>query len=146
MKNQFDLLIRNINIIDGTGTPGFTGSIGIKDEKITGVGNIAGEAEKTLDGRGLTACPGLIDSPSHADLTILNNPLAENLIMQGITTFVGGHCGISLAPLKESSYFQDLKKTWGLDFEPVWQSFGDWMKAVEQEGLSPNYIPLIVCI
>ena len=126
MNKQFDLLIRNINIIDGTGIPKFTGSIGIKGEKITGVGNITGEAEKILDGRGLIACPGFIDSHSHADMSILNNPLAENLIMQGITTFVGGHCGMSLAPLKEMSYFTDLKKTWGLDIEPAWRSFGDW--------------------
>ena len=143
MKKQFDLLIRNINIIDGTGKSGFTGSIGIKGEKITSVGNITGEAEKILDGQGLTVCPGFIDSHSHADLSIMNNPLAENLIMQGITTFVGGHCGISLAPLKGMSYFKNLKKTYGLDIEPVWQSFGDWMKAVAQEGISPNYIPLI---
>ncbi len=143
MAERFDILISGINIIDGTGNPGFTGDIGIKDEKIAGVGRITGEAEKILDGRGLTACPGFIDSHSHADLSILDNPLAENLIIQGITTFVGGHCGISLAPIKEPSYFEDLKKTWGLDIEPVWRSFGGWMKAVEQEGICPNYIPLV---
>jgi len=143
MNEHYDLLIKHVNIVDGTGKPMFTGDIGIKGEKIAEIGDCRGNGTVTLDGRGLTACPGFFDSHSHADLSILNYPDADNLIMQGITTFIGGHCGISLAPLKELSYFRDLKKTWGLDFEPDWRSFGEWLVAVEQKGISPNYIPLV---
>jgi N-acyl-D-amino-acid deacylase len=143
MTDTFDLIIKNIDIVDGSGKPLFHGNIGIKGEKIAAVGDEIGGAEKTIDGEGLTACPGFIDSHSHADLTILNQPAAENLIMQGITSFVGGHCGITLAPLKNLGYFEDLKKVWGFDYDPGWRSFGEWMAEVEAKGIGPNYIPLV---
>lgn len=151
MSEQFDLFIEEIEIVDGSGRPPFSGSIGISGERIETLGSSAGgpagsasgRAGRVINGRGLTACPGFVDSHSHADLTILKNPPAENLVMQGITTFVGGHCGISLAPLSDPSYFEDLKKTWGLDFEPDWRTFGEWLEAVDDCGIGINYLPLL---
>lgn len=121
---HYDVLIKNTKIIDGTGKPAYKGSIAIKGEKIVAVGKVKGDAATVLDGTGLITCPGFIDPHSHADTTIMNYPLAENLIMQGITTFVGGNCAMSLAPTKD-------------------MTFGDWLFKVEKEGISLNYIPLV---
>ena len=143
MSEHYDIVIRNCVVVDGTGKPPFIASIGINDKKIVSVGKVNGTAEKTIDGTGCTVCPGFIDSHSHADLSILNHPCAENLIMQGITTFVGGHCGISLAPLDDMSYFQTLKSNWGLETDPGWKTFSEWTEFVENEGIGPNYIPLV---
>ncbi len=121
---RFDVLIKNAKIVDGTGRPAFKGNVAIKGEKILAVGNVSGDAELVVDAQGLVVCPGFIDPHSHADLTIMDVPLAENLIMQGITTFVGGNCSQSPAPRKDLT-------------------FADWLSKVEKKGISPNYVPLV---
>ncbi len=121
---EFDILIKNVTIIDGTGEPRFKGSIAIKGEKIEALGEIEADAETIIDGKGLFASPGFIDPHSHADLNVLEYPLAENLIMQGITTFVGGNCGLSPAPQKELTFSQ-------------------WLSKVEEKGISVNMAPLV---
>ena len=143
--SNFDILIKGAEIVDGTGGPAYTGSVGVKGEKIAAVaaGNLEAKADKTINGSGLVVCPGFIDPHSHADLSILQYPLAENLIMQGITTFVGGNCGISLAPVKDIQYFQGIIDAWGLALKPDWKSFNDWLEKVETAGHTPNYVPLV---
>jgi N-acyl-D-aspartate/D-glutamate deacylase len=129
MPERYDILIRNTQVVDGTGAPAFTGSVGIVGEKIAAVGPIVGDAAQVIDGTGLVTCPGFVDPHSHADRGILDVPLAENLIMQGVTTFVGGNCGFSTAPVR--------------DGEPGWRTLGAWMSAVEEAGLAPNLVPLV---
>ncbi len=121
---RFDILIKNAKIVDGTGKAAFKGNVAIKGEKIVAVGNVSGDAAAVIDAKGLIACPGIIDSHSHADLTFMECPQAENLIMQGITTFIGGNCAISPAPLKDLT-------------------FGQWLSNIEKKGFSLNYVPLV---
>ena len=143
MTAPLDVLIKNTTIVDGTGRPRYTADIGITGQKIVAIGQVVSEAGKVVDGSGLITCPGFVDVHSHADLSILQCPAADNLIMQGVTTFIGGNCGISLAPVKNLDYFQETMQTWGLDFELKWKSFGDYLSAVETNGLSVNYLPLV---
>lgn len=120
---MYDILIKNTKIVDGTGAPSYVGDIAIKDSKIVEMGKIEGEAATIIDGTGLVACPGFIDVHSHPDLSMQLVPQCENYIMQGITTAVGGNCGISSAP-KENL------------------SFGEYLKQLDGSALSINYIPL----
>ncbi len=121
---RYDVLIKNTKIVDGTGKAAFKGNIAIKGEKIVAVGKVKGDAATIIDGTGLVTSPGFIDPHSHADLTIMKYPLAENLVMQGITSFLGGNCGSSPAPLATLT-------------------FGEWLSKVEEEGISLNYAPLV---
>ncbi len=121
---RYDLLIKNTRIIDGTGKAAFIGDIAIIGEKIVAVGKVDRAATTVIDGTGLVTCPGFIDPHSHADLSIMDYPLAENLVMQGITTFLGGNCSESPAPLKDLT-------------------FGAWLEMVEKIGISLNYAPLV---
>jgi len=105
---HYDILIKNTWIVDGTGKDGFGGSVAIRDEKIVALGDIHGEADLEVDGSGLITCPGFIDPHSHADSTIMKYPLAANLVMQGITTFLGGNCGVSPAPASGTTFTQWL--------------------------------------
>ncbi len=163
------MLIKNSTIVDGSGKPAYQGSVGIRGERIVAVGDIEGEAPREIDGSGLVTCPGFIDMHSHADLTILKCPLAQNLVMQGITTFVGGNCGVVLAPVRDLLHVQfafslarwqkivpdaycpppvlSLHKYRDALGEEVgvaidWQTFGDFLSKVEDRGLSVNYVPL----
>jgi len=123
-SEQFDLLIKNTKIVDGTGKAAFNGDIAIKGERIIAVGKVDGGAKHVIDGSGLVTCPGFIDPHSHADMSILDYPQAENLVMQGITTFLGGNCSESPAPLKNLT-------------------FSAWLEKVEDTGISLNYAPLV---
>jgi N-acyl-D-aspartate/D-glutamate deacylase len=96
---EYDVLVKNARIIDGSGKPAYTGGIGVSKGKIAALGEVKGDAKKTIDAKGLYASPGWIDAHSHSDTTILFYPKAESYIYQGVTTFVGGECGGSPAPV-----------------------------------------------
>ena len=143
MSDQYDLLIKDTTIVDGSGKPAFGGSVGIRAEKIVAVGDLDGQAAQVIDGSGLITCPGFVDPHSHADRAILDYPLAENLVMQGITTFVGGNCGLTAAPIKSTVHFKGILGMWWGGRELGWRSFGEWLSKVEDAGLGINIAPLV---
>ena len=92
-EDQFDLIITNARIIDGTGNPWFRGSIAIKDGRIAKVGRFyAGNAKMTIDAGGKIVAPGFIDVHTHAE-DVFENAKAENFIRMGVTSLVTGNCG-----------------------------------------------------
>lgn len=100
MQENFDLLIRNASIVDGTGAPRFTGDIGIRGDRIARIGDLStlnGEVEIDLAGR--IAAPGFIDAHTHDDRIMLSGGDMAPKVSQGVTTVIGGNCGVSLAPM-----------------------------------------------
>jgi len=93
MSEEYDIIIKDAQIIDGSGKKAYKGSIGVKGDKIAALGEVKGDAVKTVEAKGLYASPGWIDAHSHGDTTLLFFPKAESYIMQGVTSFVGGQCG-----------------------------------------------------
>ena len=141
---EYDVIIRDTTIVDGSGRSAFNGSVGVRGDSIAAVGEVDGNAVREIDGTGLVTCPGFIDSHSHADMSILQYPLAESLVMQGITTFLGGNCGMCLAPLKDPQNDPALRKRYGDFVDRIdWRTFEEWLSTVEREGISVNYAPLV---
>ncbi len=103
----YDIVIRNGKIIDGTGNPAYSGSIGIKDGKIAFIGTIDEVAEKEVDANGQVVCPGFIDVHTHAE-NVLEFPNAENFTRMGVTTIVVGNCGGSEENLPK--FYKDIEK------------------------------------
>jgi len=91
---DFDLIIQNAQIADGSGTQLQNGSIAIKDGRITAIGQITGTATQTIAAAGLVAAPGFIDVHTHSE-DICQNPVAENFLRMGVTTIITGNCGNS---------------------------------------------------
>ncbi|MEZ5751732.1 MAG: D-aminoacylase [Paracoccaceae bacterium] len=94
-----DLIFRNARLIDGTGGPSRIGDLAVVGDRIAAMGDLRdwrGGVE--IDAAGLVLAPGFIDSHCHDDLAILQTPLMEPKISQGVTTVVNGNCGFSLAP------------------------------------------------
>jgi len=168
--DEFDVLIQNATIVDGTGREAYRGSIGVAGDKIAAIGEVKGDAKKVVDAEGLTALPGFIDAHSHADWTLLWYPRCESYVMQGVTTFVGGQCGGSPGPLGEhirvprllTDHLPDLdpykfypnKPYYPLDqvnewMEEVfgwtldWETMGGFFERIEDTGISMNYAPLV---
>ena len=132
---DYDSIIKNGRVIDGTGNPWMRSDIGISDGKITSVSELdIAQAALVIDASGLIVAPGFIDIHTHSDLTLLINSNAESKVRQGVTTEVLGNCGTSPAPTSEST-LELLKKTWG----PV-----DLIFSVEYSQMSRSYPPRVL--
>jgi len=111
-QNNFDILIRNGKIIDGTGNSWFYGDIGVKDGKIVAIGKLPNAtATKTIDAKGLIVAPGFIDVHAHIEGGVFERPTADNYIYDGVTTVVTGNCGGSADDLKKFFWRIDSIKT-----------------------------------
>jgi len=97
MDERLDLLIRNAIVIDGAGAPRVRADIGVRAERIVGIGNLgAAAATRVIEASDLIAAPGFIDAHTHDDRLLLSDPTMTPKVSQGVTTVVTGNCGISL--------------------------------------------------
>ncbi len=144
---MFDLIIENATVVDGTGKPAFNSDVGIEGERIEKMGNLEGvEAARRVDARGRTVCPGFIDVHSHADLAFFRQDHAKiltPLVTQGITTFVGGNCGMALAPITE--HHRDGQQLYlevftQMDFEKDihWGDMASFLEYMDQQDIALN--------
>jgi len=141
---MYDILIKNGKIISGLGNPWYYGDIAIGNNKIIKISCFPKEitAAKIIDAKGLYIAPGFIDGHSHSDLFILTHPLAEQKIMQGITTENIGMDGMSVAPIDEINISDWKKHLSGLDGSPdiewSWRNFSDYLNIIAQANPSDN--------
>jgi len=97
---DIDLVIRNAQVIDGTGGPPLEADLGVRGDRIVALGKVAAEQGQTvIDAAGKAVAPGFIDVHTHDDRALLSRPDMAMKVSQGVTTVVVGNCGISLAPL-----------------------------------------------
>ncbi|NLC37975.1 MAG: D-aminoacylase [Clostridia bacterium] len=109
-----DYLLVNGTIIDGSGAPSFAGNLAIKGETIVAIGDFpAAPGAKVIDVAGLVIAPGFIDLHTHTEDYILNNGAGEMILLQGVTSQIGGNCGTSVDSI--GSYFAELKEP-GVNF------------------------------
>ena len=100
-EKQVDLIIRNGTVIDGTKAPRYEADVAVQDGRIVAIGELAGySAKQTLDAKGRIVAPGFIDSHTHDDMAVISHPDMDFKVSQGVTTVIGGNCGISAAPLR----------------------------------------------
>ncbi len=167
---EYDVLVKNGLIVDGTGNAPYKGELAVKDEKISliSIEPIKGDAVHVIDANGQAVSPGFIDVHNHGDLSILYYPEAQGFLQQGITTFVGGQCGDSMGPFGDyiglpwvhgdiyayiapmmyvknwlqprDLFNQRHKEVFGWEID--WRDLSEFHKKVEETGLSPNMVPM----
>lgn len=125
----FDILITNARIVDGTGSPAATGSVGVRGGRIAAVGAVSGPATRMIDAHGLVLAPGFIDPHSHSDYALLTDGNAESKIRQGVTTEVIGESG-SVAPQRPTG-------------ERTWTDFTGYFAAIERSKTSVNLLSYV---
>jgi len=134
----FDLVIRNGHIIDGTGSPWYSGDIGIREGRIARIGNLAGApAKHSIDARGLVVAPGFIDMLGQSELTILVDPRLPSKIYQGITTEITGE-GDSIAPQTDRTIAENRRQYERYKINPDWRTFREYFARLEKQGMGIN--------
>src|SRR5688500_2574123 len=106
---DFDILIRNARIVDGSGNPWYRADVGIRDGRIARIGILPAESGyRVLEAAGRVLAPGVIDVHTHVEDSLAKIPRADNYILDGVTTIVTGNCGGSRLGLGE--WFGELEK------------------------------------
>jgi len=138
-SNQpFDLVITNGHIIDGTGSPWYSGDVGIRGGKIAAIGNLSGaQRARTIDAQGKVVAPGFIDMLGQSELTILVSPSLPSKIFQGITTEITGEGG-SIAPLNDTIIKFDRRGFEQYHVTPDWRTFQQYFARLEKQGMGIN--------
>lgn len=143
----YSAIIRNAKVFDGLGQPANYADVGLESDKITAVGDLAGEtAQIEIDATGLYAAPGFIDITNHSDSrwTLFDYPLQESYLRQGVATIIGGNCGISLAPVISKKGIEGIQRWSAAD--PVnlnWQSVQEFLTELKRHPLGLNFGTLV---
>jgi N-acyl-D-amino-acid deacylase len=147
---DYEYVLANGRILDGSGNPWFYGDIGIREGRIAEIappGTLQGS--KVINADGCYVSPGFIDIHTHSDLSILVNRRAESAVRQGVTTQLIGNCGMSPAPLNRDygECLSLLQRQWGpISFQPEvtweWTSFAEYLQVLQKDGLAINIASL----
>ena len=139
---MYDLVIKNGNIVDGTGTKSFLGDIAIKDNKIEKIGNVSEVSKREIDAEENLVTPGWVDIHTHYDGQSLWDPYLTPSSWHGCTTVVMGNCGVGFAPVapKKEQWLIELMESVedipgsalaeGINWE--WESFPEYLDALEK--------------
>ena len=135
---SFDVVITHGHIIDGTGSPWYSGDIGIRAGRIAAIGNLSAQTRKrTLDAHGDVVAPGFIDMLGQSGRTILVDPRLPSMIYQGVTTEVTGE-GESEGPLNDAMIAADRAHPGPLNIVPSWHTLGQYFARLEKQGIGIN--------
>ena len=138
VETPFDIVIVNGHIIDGTGSPWYSGQVGIRNGHIAAIGNLeAAPRKQTIDAAGQVVAPGFIDMLGQSELTMLVEPRLPSKIYQGITTEVTGE-GNSAAPLNPAMIAADQAGYDHLKINPDWTDFRGYFARIEKQGMGIN--------
>lgn len=137
-KADYDLIIRNALIYNGSGQPPFQADIAVNADTIAAIGlfdTLTGRQE--LDAKGLAVSPGFINMLSWATESLLADGRAMSDIKQGVTLEVMGE-GWSMGPLNPAMK-EEMKRSQGdIKFDVTWTTLGEYLQWLEQKGVSPN--------
>jgi len=134
----FDIVITNGHIIDGTGSPWYSGDLGIRDGRIAAIGKLAAASRKrTIDAGGKVVAPGFIDMLGQSELTILVDPRLPSKIYQGITSEITGE-GDSVAPLNDALIQAGQSQYDYYKLTPDWRTFRQYFARLEKQGMGIN--------
>ena len=141
---EYDLVIRNGRIVDGTGAAAFAGDVAVRDGRIAALGRVAGSGRREIDAAGKLVTPGWVDVHTHLDGQATWDPLLTPASNHGVTTVVMGNCGVGFAPCEPTAEAHDRLIAVMEDVEDIpgtalhegiswtWESFPQYLDTLER--------------
>jgi N-acyl-D-amino-acid deacylase len=146
---EYDLIIRDGTIVDGSGLPRYRADAGIIGGKIATIGKVNGTAKEVIDAEGQVVAPGFIDGHTHMDAQVFWDPIGTCSCWHGVTTVVMGNCGFSLAPCAEKDkllVMRNLERAEDISPKAMeagikwsWDNFPQYLDAVARLPKGINY-------
>lgn len=142
MAAEFDLVVRDGTIVDGTGRERFLGDLAILDGRISAIGQFSGTGRKEIDARDRIVTPGFVDIHTHYDGHATWTGRLEPSSRHGVTTVVTGNCGVGFAPCRAEDRGRLIKLMEGVEDIPeavmsagltwAWQSFPEYLEYLDR--------------
>jgi N-acyl-D-aspartate/D-glutamate deacylase len=139
-----DLIIKNGEIVDGTGAPKFRGDVGVKDGRIVAVGKVESAAKRTIDAEGAIVTPGFVDIHTHYDGQVSWDAMLAPSSINGVTSTAMGNCGVGFAPARADKHDFLIRLLEGVEDIPGtalhegltwdWESFPDYLDAIARRA------------
>jgi N-acyl-D-amino-acid deacylase len=142
MPAEYDLIIRNGAIYDGSGGAPMTGDLAIKGDRIAAIGRVEGRGEKELDAGGLAVAPGFINMLSWATESLIEDGCSQSDIRQGVTLEIFGE-GESMGPLNPAMKKDMVDSQADIKYAVKWTTLGDYLGYLAKRGVSPNIASFI---
>ena len=145
---EYDVLIKNGTLIDGTGSPAVPGNLAISGGRIAGVGDVDGLAKRVIDADGAVVAPGFIDPHTHYDAQICWDGAVTPSSWHGVTSVVMGNCGVGIAPCRPDAReiaMHDLVNVEAIPYGVLeegitwdWETFPEYMTAAQDRAPALN--------
>jgi dihydroorotase/N-acyl-D-amino-acid deacylase len=135
---EYDVLIRNGRVIDGTGKPGISADVAVKGDRIVAIGKMPGAtAKRIVDAAGLTVSPGFIDMLGQSETSLLIDSRSLSKLSQGITSEITGEGG-SIAPQTEKTLAPQKAMLDAYHLTVDWRTLGEYFRRLEHDGTPIN--------
>ncbi|WP_340104247.1 N-acyl-D-amino-acid deacylase family protein [Rhodohalobacter sp. 8-1] len=135
---EYDLIIENGRILDGSGDPSYTGDLAINADTIAAIGDLSkASARNVIDAEGLAVAPGFINMLSWANVSLLHDGRSMSDIFQGVTLEVMGE-GTSMGPLTSKMKLEMADSQGDIKYNISWSTLGEYLENLEENGVSTN--------
>ena len=152
-SRDYDLIIRNGTLVDGTGKESYVGDLAVKDGIIAAIGQFSGKADKEIDARNQVVSPGFVDIHTHYDGQAIWDSQLKPSSIHGVTTVVMGNCGVGFAPCKKEDRVKLVELMEGVEDIPApvmhegldwqWETFKEYVEALEKNKLDIDVCALL---
>ncbi len=137
-SESYDVLIKNGQIIDGSGNTSFVGDIGINADTIAAIGSLDhAKGILEIDAKGLSVAPGFINMLSWANVSLIEDGRSQGDIRQGVTLEVLGE-GHSMGPLNEEMKKEMIENQQNITYDITWTTLGEYLEFLEEKGIATN--------
>jgi N-acyl-D-amino-acid deacylase len=146
---EFDLVVRNGFVVDGSGAPGAKGDVAVVADRIVAIGDVDGSGREEIDAEGHVVAPGFVDGHTHMDAQVFWDDLGTSSCWHGVTTVVMGNCGFTLAPARPDErnlVVRNLERAEDISAAAMaqgitwtWSTFAEYLDAVEALPKGINY-------
>ena len=142
-STDYDMILRNGTIYDGTGSAPYKGDVAIRDDLIAAIGSLPGATAKTdIDVLGMAVAPGFINMMCWANETLIEDGRSQSDIRQGVTLEVMGE-GRSMGPLSDAMKQEMVERQGDIKYDVEWTTLGEYLEYLERRGVSPNVASFI---